>query len=146
MVSRRRVLAGAAIFAATPFAAWAQEAPPVAPADAAAICAVIEQQLKAFLADDAAGAYSHAAPMIREMFRDQGAFMEMVKRGYQPVYRPREFTFGELKTGQLGLTQTVRIVDEMGEAWNAIYRMEKQPDGSWKISGVWLFKLPQIGV
>jgi hypothetical protein len=84
--------------------------------------------------------------MIREMFRDQGAFMEMVKRGYQPVYRPREFTFGELKTGQLGLTQTVRIVDEMGEAWNAIYRMEKQPDGSWKISGVWLFKLPQIGV
>jgi hypothetical protein len=39
----------------------------------------------------------------------------------------------------------VRITDSMGEVWNALYRVEKQSDGSWKISGVWLFKLPQTG-
>jgi len=114
-------------------------------AEKSAIKSFIDSQLKAFLADDGALAYSFAAPMIKDIFPDPEAFMSMVKRGYQPVYRPKDYSFLELKETQMGLTQTVQITDSMGELWNAVYRMEKQPDGSWKISGVWLFKLPQIG-
>jgi hypothetical protein len=106
---------------------------------------MITSQLEAFKRDDANGAYMHAAPMIQQSFPQVEQFMEMVKRGYQPVYRPRSYDFVELKETKLGLTQTVRIIDSMGEAYNALYRVEKQPDGSWKISGVWLFKLPQVG-
>jgi hypothetical protein len=114
-------------------------------ADRAAINAMIADQLEAFKRDDGAAAFSHAAPMIKQQFVDETSFMEMVKRGYQPVYRPRDYEFTELKQTNLGLTQTVRITDGIGEIWNALYRVEKQSDGSWKISGVWLFKLPQVG-
>jgi hypothetical protein len=115
------------------------------PADQAAISDMIKSQLEAFKRDDGDAAFSHAAPIIKQQFVDQSAFMDMVKRGYQPVYRPRDYEFTELKQTNLGLTQTVRITDSMGEIWNALYRVEKQSDGSWKISGVWLFKLPQVG-
>ncbi len=62
--------------------------------------------------------------------------MDMVKRGYQPVYRPKSYSFLEFGETKLGMTQKVEIVDSMGETWNALYRVEKQPDGVWKISGV----------
>jgi hypothetical protein len=120
--------------------AYAEEA-----ADQAAISAMITSQLEAFKRDDSAGAFAHAAPIIKQQFQSDANFMEMVKRGYQPVYRPQAYEFTELKETNLGLTQTVRITDSRGEVWNALYRVEKQDDGSWKISGVWLFKLPQVG-
>jgi hypothetical protein len=114
-------------------------------ADKQAIATVITGQLEAFLRDDGPGAYMHAAPLIQQSFPSVDQFMEMVKRGYDPVYRPRSYQFMDLKETNLGLTQTVQIIDRMGETWNALYRVEKQADGSWKISGVWLFKLPQTG-
>jgi hypothetical protein len=120
--------------------AYAEEA-----ADQAAISAVISSQLEAFKRDDSAGAFMHAAPIIKQQFQSDANFMEMVKRGYKPVYRPQSYEFTELKQTNLGLTQTVRITDDRGEVWNALYRVEKQDDGSWKISGVWLFKLPEVG-
>jgi hypothetical protein len=114
-------------------------------ADQTAISGIITSQIEAFKRDDSAAAFTHAAPIIKQQFQSDTAFIEMVKRGYQPVYRPRSYEFVELKETNLGLTQTVRITDSMGEVWNALYRVEKQSDGSWKISGVWLFKLPQTG-
>jgi Domain of unknown function (DUF4864) len=114
-------------------------------ADKAAITGMIASQIEAFKRDDGATAFTFAAPIIKQQFQSDTAFLEMVKRGYQPVYRPRDYSFTELKETNLGLTQSVRITDSMGEVWNALYRVEKQEDGNWKISGVWLFKLPQVG-
>ncbi len=131
-------LAAAIVLAAGP--TMAQDA-----ADRAAIEQMITSQLEAFKRDDGVEAFTYAAPIIRQQFVDETNFMEMVKRGYQPVYRPRSYEFKELAETKLGLTQTVRITDSMGELWNALYRVEKMADGSWKISGVWLFKLPQAG-
>ncbi len=66
--------------------------------------------------------------------------MRMVQEGYQPVYRPRTHQFGELieKDGQL--EQTVGIVDAGGGAWTALYTLEREPDGSWKITSCRLLK------
>ena len=111
-------------------------------ADRAAVQSVIVQQLNAFLADDAAAAYSFAAPGIRQMFPTQEIFMELVRRGYQPVYRSRSHSFGELKETASGLEQIVDIVDAAGEFWTARYTLEKQPDGSWKITSCVLLKKP----
>ena len=41
---------------------------------------VIRAQEQAFGRDDAASAYSHAAPAIRQMFPDAGLFMLMVQQ------------------------------------------------------------------
>ncbi len=62
--------------------------------------------------------------------------MDMVRKGYQPVYRPQNFTFGDITSESLGRpTQRVTIIDANGKAWIALYTFEKQPDGSWKIVG-----------
>jgi hypothetical protein len=97
---------------------------------------IIAAQIEAFRADDGAAAYAFAAPGIQRQFPTPEVFMDMVRRGYQPVYRPRSFTFGEVTDESLGRpTQRVTIIDANGKAWVALYAFEKQPDGNWKIVG-----------
>lgn len=107
---------------------------------------VIERQLQAFGADDGAAAYALAAPTIREMFPSADVFMDMVRRGYRPVYRSRAHAFGETRDVESGLEQTVRIDDADGVAWTAVYTLERQPDGSWAISGCQLVRAPDQSV
>ena len=112
--------------------------------DRAAVQSTIERQLKAFLADDGAAAYSFAAPSIKAMFPTIGVFMEMVRQGYRPVYRPGSYAFGALEEKPGHLEQSVDIVDGDGVAWTALYTLERQPDGTWKITGCYLLKKPGI--
>src|SRR6266581_1057860 len=59
---------------------------------------VIRAQEEAFRRDDAAAAYSYAAPSIRQMFPQAHVFMSMVQRAYPPVYRHKSFEFGAAQT------------------------------------------------
>jgi hypothetical protein len=68
--------------------------------------------------------------------------MRMVEQGYQPVYRSRSHSFAKLEETSAGLVQTVDIVDAAGEFWTAVYTFQRQPDGSWKITGCYLQKKP----
>ena len=111
-------------------------------ADRSAIQSTITQQLDAFLRDDATAAYSFAAPNIRAIFPTEDIFMRMVQQGYQPVYRSMSHEFGELKQTAMGLEQTVDLVDASGEFWTAVYTLQQQPDGSWKITACRLTKKP----
>ncbi len=111
-------------------------------ADRAAAQSAIEQQLNAFLADDSAAAYSFAAPNIKQMFPTEEIFMNLVRQGYPPVYRSSSHTFRELKETATGLEQITDIVDASGQFWTARYTLERQPDGSWKITGCSLLKKP----
>ena len=108
----------------------------VAPADAEQFQHIISDQITAFRADDGLAAYSYAAPAIKRLFPSPEIFMEMVRQGYRPIYRPRRFDFGDVTEELQGRpTQQVTIIDENGKAWSALYVFERQPDGSWKIIG-----------
>jgi hypothetical protein len=96
---------------------------------------VIRSQAEAFGRDDAATAYSYAAPEIQSMFPEPGAFMDMVRNGYAPVYRHKSFEFGEARVTDGRIEQDVHIVDANGVPWDALYTLEPQPDGSLKIIG-----------
>jgi hypothetical protein len=120
-----------ALVAASP--ASAQE---VAAIDAQAIRKVIEQQLDAFAADDAERAFSHAAPMIRQLFGTPERFLAMVRRGYPVVYRPARVAFLRPEVAEGEIHQAVQMQDADGEVWTATYRMQRQSDKSWRISGV----------
>ena len=107
-----------------------------APADVEQFQRIISDQITAFRADNGAAAYSYAAPAIKRLFPSSEVFMEMVRQGYRPVYRPSRFAFGEVTEEVQGRpTQQVTIIDENGKAWSALYVFERQPDGSWKIIG-----------
>ncbi|MFM8748295.1 MAG: DUF4864 domain-containing protein [Aestuariivirga sp.] len=114
--------------------------------DKTAFQSVISDQIAAFQADDGATAYGFASPTIRSIFPNHYLFMDMVKRGYQPVYRPKSFTFGEAGINEAGRPfQKMTIVGPDGFTYEALYSMERQPDGSWKINGCALVRAPDMG-
>jgi len=108
--------------------------------DIAAAQSVIRAQEEAFARDDAATAYSFAAPAIQSFYRSPEGFMYMVRNGYAPVYRHRSFDFAGVKIVDGKILQDVQIVDADGVAWDALYTLEPQADGSLKITACILKK------
>ena len=104
---------------------------------------VIRSQEQAFGRDDAATAYSYAAPAIQNMFPQADIFLNMVQRSYAPVYRHKSFEFGEARAMDGKIAQVVHIVDADGVPWEALYTLELEPDGNFKISGCVLRKTGQ---
>ena len=111
--------------------------------DVASAQSVIRAQEQAFGRGDAAAAYSHAAPAIKQIFPEADIFLQMVQQAYPPVYRHKSFEFGEARAADGQIAQRVHIVDANGEAWEALYTLEQQPDGSLKITGCSLLKAGQ---
>ncbi|MCB1386254.1 MAG: DUF4864 domain-containing protein [Nitratireductor sp.] len=108
----------------------------VPPADRNATQAVIGDQLEAFRSGDHARAYSHAAPGIKSYFDTVDKFIAMVAKGYGPVYAPQDYTFGRNTVIDGEVYQEVIITDHQGKQWQAVYTLQRQEDGSWKITGV----------
>ena len=99
---------------------------------------VITQQIQAFLSDDADKAYGFASPAIRSRFPDKNRFFDMVRKSYAPVYHPGNYAFGRSKVSADGsvVLQEVLISVSEGKDWTAVYELEKQPDGTFRINGV----------
>ncbi len=135
MQTIRRALFSAAFM--IPLLAFAapSRADPVSAADTKAVRTVVEAQLAAFAADDAKRAFSYAAPAIRDMFGTPDQFMAMVRAGYPVIYRPSAVVFLNPEWVQGQLVQGVQLTDASGALWLAIYRLDRQADKTWRISG-----------
>lgn len=99
---------------------------------------VIQQQIEAFQQDDAAGAFGFASPDIQAQFGTPETFMRMVKTAYAPVYSPRAVMFEDLTTLEGMPAQTVMLMSANEELVQAVYLMQQQPDGDWRIHGCFL--------
>lgn len=102
-------------------------------ADLAAIRNVILDQIAAFRDDDAARAFSFSAPSIRQMFGTADVFLQMVRKSYPAVYRPRSHAFRTMQLIEGKIVQPLAVIGPSGVAETALYVMQRQPDGSWKI-------------
>lgn len=111
--------------------------------DVANAQSVIRAQEQALGRGDAAAAWSYASPAIKKLFPQAEIFMYMVQNSYAPVWRHKSFEFGEGRTEGKWVAQRVHIVDEDGEAWEAMYTLEQEADGSFKITGCSLLKAGQ---
>jgi len=107
-------------------------------ADRADIKDVIRAQIDAFRADDGERAFSYASPDIRRLFGDATTFMSMVRSAYRPVYRPREFSFMVIEQVNGHWFQLVRLIGPDGRRVNALYDMELETNGTWRINGCYL--------
>ena len=112
--------------------------PVVSPADKAAIRDVIQGQVDAFRRDDGDAAFGYASPMVQGMFGQSAIFMDMVRQGYRPVYRPQTFDFREIVDLNGEIAQKVHVVGPDGRPVTAVYPMTQLPDGSWRINGCYL--------
>jgi Domain of unknown function (DUF4864) len=108
---------------------------------------VIESQLNAFAADDGEKAYGFAAPNIQQIFRTPEQFMAMVKQSYQPVYRNSKRIYSEVFQDGLGRPAMRVVLTGMdGKRYEALYALEKQTDGQWKIVSCTILVIPAQGV
>lgn len=115
------------------------EAQAVTP-DGAVFHKIIKDQMKAFAAGDANTAFSFATSALQQRYQTPAIFLDAVKRGYRPVYSPRDITFGSSKVTSKGPVQEVYLTGPDGDDWLALYSFEQQDDGSWRISGCYLTK------
>jgi hypothetical protein len=110
--------------------------------DVADIRNIILRQLNAFRDDDAEKAFSYAAPEIRRIFKTPEMFLHMVRKSYQSVYRPQSFAFKTIKRIDGNIVQPLAVVGPSGVSEMALYIMEQQPDGSWKIGACIMAREP----
>jgi hypothetical protein len=113
----------------------------VSPSDARAVRQVIEAQLDAFRKDDGERAFGLVTVGIRDIFGTAQKFMEMVRKSYPVVYRPKSVLFEAPVLVEGQVVQPVRMTDDEGRGWVAIYPMQRQPDGGWKTNGCQLARL-----
>ena len=125
-------------------ASTALPAAEVAREDALAIRAVITEQLDAFTRDDAPRAFSLATTGIRAQFGTPDAFMNMVRSAYPVVYRRKTVQFEQPVVVEGEIIQPVRMTDAEGRAWIALYPMQREAAGGWRINGCQLARLPGL--
>jgi len=139
------LLAGLSMLAPAPVQAAGETPSNLTEPDRTAIRDVIEQQMQAFRADDGPAAFSFASPGIQTQFGDAENFLNMVRRGYPPVYRARSRAFGPLVEIDGRTVQKVELVGPDGQRELALYFMEHEPDGSWRIGGCMLTDSASVG-
>jgi len=121
---------------------WAED---MSRADQAAIQDVIARQIEAFRQDDGSTAFGFASPSIQDQFGNPDRFLDMVRRAYPAVHRPRVFDFTGLLTGDGTVVQQVELIGPNGEAELALYSMERDTVGLWRISGCVLVRSARAG-
>ena len=140
MWARSLVVALAAMLLGAPLAAAAGAAPTsadsaMADAEWQSIKTTISEQLAALKAGDGPKAFAQASPSIRQQFGTATDFLAMVRAAYGALISARytEFLEGAVIDGTV--IQPLRLVAPDNSVRVALYTMQKQPDGRWKISG-----------
>jgi hypothetical protein len=114
--------------------AAASAAPALSAAEWQAIQQVIAAQRAAIVAGDADKAFAYASPGIQQQFGDAATFLAMVDAAYAALESARyvEFLEGAVIDGIV--VQPLRLIDADNTVRVALYTMEKQADGRWRIS------------
>jgi hypothetical protein len=124
--------------AAVGFACWlgVAAAAPTAPTavEWQAIREVIAAQRAAIIAGEADKAFGYASPGIQQQFGDAASFLAMVDAAYAALESARyvEFLEGAMIEGIV--VQPLRLIDADNTVRVALYTMEKQAGGEWRIS------------
>ena len=114
------------------------DAPDAAPVDWTAIQQIIGEQLAALRRGDATRAFSYASTGIRDQFDDATTFLSMVRQRYGVLLTARytEFLEGAVIDGHT--LQPLRLVMNDDTVLVAIYEMQRDERGGWRIAGCFI--------
>jgi hypothetical protein len=99
------------------------------------IRSMITAQRRALVDGDGEKAFRYASPGIRAQFGDGENFLAMVHAGYEPLLSARRVKFLEGAVIDGAVIQPLQLEDTDGTVRVALYTLERQRDGSWRISG-----------
>ena len=97
---------------------------------------VIRQQIEAFKRNEISAAFDLATPEIQDQFQTSDIFFQMVIKNYAVILTHKTWNFGNLtKIRNEEYIQTVNFYEKDGRVVKALYVMEQQPEGTWRIGG-----------
>lgn len=114
--------------------------------DQLAIKAVVESQLAALADDNADAAFALATADTRSRLRNSDTFLQIIKQQFTPIYRHQRALFSAPEVIAGRMVQIVRLTDTESSVWLAIYQMQKESDGQWKIAGCRLIETKTVSV
>ena len=114
----------------------------VAATDDVAIKGVVARQMAAFRRGDANAMFAAATPKVRRVFRTPETFVAAMKKGCGPVYHASRVAFRDLVRIDGMLVQPVHVVAVNEIPVTALYIVERQPGGEWRIDGCVLAREP----
>ena len=112
----------------------------VSPSDAADAQAVIARQLDALRRGDGDAAIAESAPVAQRRFPSAAAFMATVRAEYGALIQSDRTRFGAIRGAAATPTQagtwnqTVTLATRDGDTWTAVYGLEREADGTLKIT------------
>jgi len=107
--------------------------------DVKAVRFVIDSQISAFKSGDHQSAYAFAAPNVQQAFPSVEIFIDMVRRGYMPIYQPESYFFGRNMLSEGEVYQELIVTDANRKLWQIIYTLIQQEDKSWKVTNVLMY-------
>ena len=107
---------------------------------------VVQSQLEAFAADDATAAFGLATASTRAMLGTPEQFLQLVKEYYPPIYRHRRALFSQPEMFEGRVLIMVRLTAQDNVVWIAVYEMERETGGDWKIEGCNLFETTSVSI
>lgn len=138
-----------AIFIFGAFLSWSPAAAQVvdlSPADVTEIQGAVQSQIEALANDDADSAFELTTAETKSRLGTPERFLALIKEQYDPVYRNRLVMMATPKMVAGSVYQLVRLTALDSQVWLAIYQMDKDPDGSWKIDGCELIETTLVSV
>ena len=97
---------------------------------------IINGQFQAFRDRDHETAFSFASPSLQKIFGSTQRFIGMVKNGYSAIYDAQNWSFGRSRLEGDTIYQEVLVSGPDGRQWAALYQLNKEADGNWKIGSV----------
>ena len=100
-----------------------------------AIQRVIAEQRTALIEGNADKAFGYATDAIKQQFGDAETFMSMVRTGYAALLSARYVEFLEGAVIEGVVVQPLRLIGTDNTVLVALYTLEKQKNGKWRIAG-----------
>ena len=97
------------------------------------IRAAVRGQIHALASRDADQAFSYLAPGTKDFFSDPTNFLQTLNRQMIPMMHAKRFLMAELEREALDAVQTVVLTGPKNNEWLARFKVERQPDGSWRV-------------
>ncbi|MEP7328784.1 MAG: DUF4864 domain-containing protein [Betaproteobacteria bacterium] len=130
-----RALVFTSLLASNAQAAPLPGATTLAPAEWKAIEQTIDQQRAALKSGDGAKALAFATAAIRNQFGTPDNFLRMVRGSYGAILTARATNYLEGAVIEGAVIQPLRLILPDNTVLVALYQMEMQKDGRWKIAG-----------
>jgi hypothetical protein len=97
------------------------------------IHAAVRGQIHALASRDAEQAFSYLAPGTKDFFSDSNNFIGTLSRQMVPMMHAKRFLMAGLEREALDAVQTVVLTGPKNHEWLARFKVQRQPDGSWRV-------------